>query len=59
MGAAFKASPSGQATTKAYHQDTKRTKKHKVNVLFFWVKLSALGVLVVRFLALFFNVTDD
>ena len=41
-----------------YHQDTKRTKEHKVNVLFFWVKLSALGVLMVRFLFLFFTMTD-
>jgi hypothetical protein len=28
------------------------TKKHNVNVLFFWVKLSALGVLVVKHLKL-------
>ena len=37
---------------KPYHQDTKGTKQHKVNVLFFFV---FLGVLVVRHL----KSTDD
>jgi hypothetical protein len=40
-----------------YHQDTKRTKKHKANIMFLLVELSALGALVVRFLSLFFTMT--
>jgi hypothetical protein len=32
-----------------YHQDTKLTKEHQANTLFFFVFLGELGVLVARF----------
>jgi len=38
-----------------HHPDTQRTQKHKVNVLLFLVKLSALDVWVVRFFILVFH----